>query len=378
MLAEYRFTKRLACKAAGILLICIAGIAAAAPAVHGVSGTLSHKGTVTVSGAGFGAKAAAAPVVWDDASGTDMLAKWTGVWPTGSSDSSYNLQYRAPVRGISLPHSNISRYITGCGIGGDATTGENVMMWKSRVMTSYPAYSYFSWYQRSDDRWLFRGDNNYKVWDFSNGSEPYDLPNNWYIEYNPRPTSLSAIPSWHINDDAFPDGLNGDIRAWWGAEAINPMAGAWTKIELQIRYDKTSSGYVKLWENGVLKIDYSGRTDGLPGNVRAEAVGGFQRAHSTSAWRYFADVYVDYTPARVVLANNAALPLATVIEPQIPTAWSAGSITLSVNLGKFAPGQTAYLFVVDAAGNPSATGYPVTVGRSAGNRLPPPQRLRIL
>jgi hypothetical protein len=156
------------------------------------------------------------------------------------------------------------------------------------------------------------------------------------------------------------------------------MSGVWTKIELEIRYDKTSSGYVKLWENGVLKMNYAGRTDGLPGATRSEAVGGYQRQHSSTAWRYFADVYVDYTPARVVLANNSVLRLATVIEPQVPSAWSPTSITVSANLGRFNAGDTAYLFVVDPLGNPSATGFPVTVGQSAPNRLPPPRNLRRL
>jgi hypothetical protein len=358
--------------------MCIAGVVSANPVVQGVSGTFSHKANVTLTGAGFGNKAGAAPIVWDDASGTDMLAKWTGFWPTGVSDASYNMSYRTPIRGISLPHNNITKYIAGCGIGGDATTGNNVMMWKARVMTSYPAYSYFSWYQRSDDAWPFGGDNNYKVWDFSNGAEPYDLPNNWYIEYNPVPSSLTSVPNWHLNDDAYPSGLNGNIGTWWGSEAINPMSGVWTKIELEIRYDKTSSGYIKLWENGALKINYTGRTDGLPGNTRAEAIGGYQRQHGSTAWRYFADVYLDYTPARVVLANNSALRLATVIEPQVPSAWAPSSITVSVNLGRFRAGDTAYLFVVDPSGIPSAAGFPITVGGSAPNKLPPPRNLRRL
>ena len=43
--------------------------ALATPLVQNVSGTLSHGGTVTITGAGFGSKAKAAPLVWDNASG---------------------------------------------------------------------------------------------------------------------------------------------------------------------------------------------------------------------------------------------------------------------------------------------------------------------
>jgi hypothetical protein len=93
-------------------------------------------------------------------------------------------------------------------------------------------------------------------------------------------------------------------------------------------------------------------------------------------WRYFADVYLDYTPARVVLANNSVLGQATIIEPQIPSAWTASSISVSVNLGKFASGQTAYLFVFDSTGTASAAGFPITVG-GATTTLPAPSNLRV-
>lgn len=83
-------------------------------------------------------------------------------------------------------------------------------------------------------------------------------------------------------------------------------------------------------------------------------------------WRYWADVYLDYSLARVVLANNANLNNATIREPQISSAWSTSSISFSVNLGKFTAGQTAYLFVFDPSGVPNTTGYPITVGGSSG------------
>src|SRR5437773_8983200 len=79
-------------------------------------------------------------------------------------------------------------------------------------------------------------------------------------------------------------------------------------------------------------------------------------------WLYFDDTYVDTTLSRVVLADKPVLSQATIIENQIPSSWSDGSITATVNLGQFAQGQTAYLIVVDSAGTPSATGLAVTAG----------------
>ena len=52
--------------AAGILLCGVAPLALGAPAISGVSGTLSSGQTVTISGSGFGTKPQAAPLLWDD------------------------------------------------------------------------------------------------------------------------------------------------------------------------------------------------------------------------------------------------------------------------------------------------------------------------
>lgn len=354
--------------------------ASAAPALHSTSGTFSHKATVTLTGSGFGTKGVAAPVVWDDASGTNILSKWSGVWPSNSPDSSRNLAYRTPIRGVGLPHSNVTRYIAGGAADAGANGGWNIMMWKTRTVSSYPYYSYFSWYQRADDNWVFEGDNNYKVWDFSKGSEPYDLTANWYLEYNSRPESRSSTPSWHMLDDGS-TGLDGNSSNWWWGSAINPMSGTWTKIELEIRYDNTSNGYVKLWENGALKVNYKGRTDGYSGTTRAEAVGGYIRSYNANNWRYYADVYLDYSRARVLLANASELSRATIVEPQIPSAWNDGTVQFTVNLGRLSTGQTAYLFVVDGNGAVSTTGLSVNIGggstAAAPMTLTAPTNLRV-
>jgi hypothetical protein len=99
-----------------IALLCSAAVANAQPSVTSTSGTWSHKGTITIAGSGFGAKASAAPVIWDDASGTDIAATWDGAWPNCSRNSAHNLAYRTPAevgRNIPLPHQHLTRYIAG-------------------------------------------------------------------------------------------------------------------------------------------------------------------------------------------------------------------------------------------------------------------------
>src|SRR5205814_5920574 len=235
------------------------------------------------------------------------------------------------------------------------------------TITSFPAYSYASWYQRSDDGWHFGGDDNYKTFAYSEGVGPYSLPNNWYMEYNPRPTSPTSGAAWHLNDDALGTSTQSlqiadqNGHSFWWDGAVNPMAGQWSKIELEIKYTSQTDGYIKSWENGILRVDYRGKTDGLPGGTRTEGIGGYADNYPyTSNWRYFADVYLDYSRARVILGDAPTLDASTIREVQIPTLWSDASIDVTVNLGRFADHQTAYLYVVNEDGVGNAVGIPIT------------------
>jgi hypothetical protein len=345
----------------------------ATPLPQGVSGTLNHGATVTISGSGFGTKTTAAPLVFDDASGSLITDKWSGVWPNALPG--YNLGYYAPMRNISLPHSHVTRYIAGAHAANTgANSGYDVLMWKNIALPALPYYIYASWYQRVDDQWHFGGDNNFKTFDYSLGTEPYALNQSWYICYGPpHPDSNTDSGIQWTNETGTPlldPDLNGN-NAWWGL-AVNPMGGQWSKVEIAVRVSSQSDGYINMWENGHQVMNYVGITDNYGGTNRSITVGGYARMQGyTSNWRYFDDVYVDTTLARVVLADKPVLSQATIVEIQIPSAWSDTSITAQVNLGRFTQGQTAYMFVVDASGNVSATGLAVTAGGSAAATVAP-------
>ena len=362
--------------AAAFVLLGVPAFAFAQPTISGASGTWTHKGSVTVSGLGFGTKPTAAPLVWDDASGTDIRNNWNGAWPDCAGNATYNLNYKTPLqvgRGVELPHSRITKYIAGAHNPGTGfNCGYNVMFFKNRTIT-LPSYSYLTWYERTDGGWRFGDDDNFKTFAYASGTTPYEPDANWYIEYNPRPTSTTSGATWHINDVSgsmqTPD-QNGN--SWWWGAAINPMSGTWQKIELEIKHTNLTDGYIRQWENGVLKINYAGATDKMAGTMRTFGIGGYARMYGfTSNWRYFADVYFDSTRARVILGNAATLAASTIREVQIPTAWSNTSITLAANLGKFPDGQTVYLYVVDANGNANAAGFPVVLSASAPDTTPP-------
>lgn len=336
--------KTLSLVAAGLLIASHSALGA--PTISNLSGNLSHNSELTISGSGFGTKSQAAPLVWDDASGTNILDKWDDVWPRSGTNPAYVPSYTTPVRGTSLPHNNITKYIAGAhGDNVDAYRGPNVFLIKEHPVTSYPAYTYASWYQRSDDNWTFCGDNNYKVFATSPSERsPYIAPY-WYIEYNRRPTSTTNTPAWHIMH--LPDG---DTENWWADSAVNPMSGVWSKIEIQIKYTDQSNGYIKVRENGVERMNYNGTTASGSLGLRNEGIGGFVRcAGYSNNWRYFADVYLDNSLARVVLANNVNLSNANIIEPQVPSSWSDNSVKVNINRGRLGNlGTGTYLFVFDA------------------------------
>jgi len=354
--------------------VAAAAQAVGAPVVQQVSGTLNQGSTVTVSGSAFGAKATAAPLVWDDASSTDISDKWDGAWP--SSIPPYNASYHSPMRGVDPPHNHDTRYIAGdqyaptvaTAVAGGAYGGGNMVVFKNINVAAFPLNIYASWYQRLDDAWAFGTINNIKTFAYSVCCSPYQMPNNWYTAYGPpHPTSSSDRGSqWVITDDGKslinPD-MNGH-NAWWGS-AVNPAAGKWSKVEVSVKLTNQNDGYIQVRENGNLVVNYAGPTDKYPGTSRTVGVGGWSLIKAPNNWRYYADVYLDTTLSRIVLANNADLSQATIIENQIPSSWSESSITATVNLGQFQAGQTAYLFVVDSTGTPNASGLPVSVDGAA-------------
>lgn len=370
--------------AIGLVILSAAPPLLAAPTVGGVNGAMNHKAIITISGSGFGSKATAAPLAWDDATGSNLAKIWDGAWP--NLLPGYNTGYYSPMRGISPPHSHDTRYIAGAHAGNTgAYSGWNVLIYKVVSLPSFPCYIYASWYQRADNEWVFaQGNdyNNFKTFDYSEGSNPYagsTNPNNpyqgnsWYTAYGPpHPSSNTDTGTQWTTETTTPltNPDNNGHNAWWGM-AVNPMAGKWSKVEIAFKVTNQADGYVNVWENGHQVVSYAGPTDTYVGTQRTIAIGGFSHIHSTSNWRYFDDIYVDTTLSRVVLANNPVLSQATIIENQIPSAWSDSSITATVNLGQFTQGQTAYLFVVDSSGTPSAKGLAVTAGGSANPPNPP-------
>jgi hypothetical protein len=370
-----------------ILFLILPLVAYATPSITSVTGAVSQGSTITVNGAGFNTKSKAAPLAWDNCSGTDITVLWSGGWPNKGT-TNYQLAYRTPIRTVSLPHTHITKYLAGS--HGDATDyndGYNVMFWKTLTNVTYPTTIYASWYHQVDPNWDVStdgSDNNFKLFDFSNGSSPFTMngstDSNWYLDYaqtsqgaDPGQTRIPwENPSWEMNDDG------GNLPEVWYGNGPSPL-GHWVKREVEVKITTDSTGYVKEWDNGSLIVNRTGiRTDFFSGTTKSIGIGGYARKEDSNSWQYFADMYFDTTPQRILICYGSSWATRGICEVQIPQTWTdngtSAQIAATVNQGSFPDNSTAYLYVVDANGN-SSSGTKITFGSSGSAGPQPPTGL---
>src|SRR6185369_11294107 len=112
------------------------------------------------------------------------------------------------------------------------------------------------------------GDNNYKVFDYSQGKDPYSNYQ-WYVAYganHPDSRTDTGI-QWCINGQQLSNPDSNGHNAWFDP-AVNPMAGKWSKVEIAIKATDQKDGYVTIWENGHRVLNYAGPTDSWQGDQR--------------------------------------------------------------------------------------------------------------
>lgn len=354
-----------------------------AVSISGTSGTWSHGTTgVSISGSGFGTKDHAAPVAWDDMSGTvntptAILTKWDGYWPSAAS-SARNMQYSTEFRSRPMPHSHTTQYMRGVHNGDGSSIGWNVAFWKTITIADGMAI-WTRVYNYTDPSWVDGGsplDGNYKEFGYSTAGSIYELPNNMYQSLWEKFVPPASSYEFIINDDSSGDGFSTSGNIFWDGGMITP-AGNWRQYEVRIKVAIAgTNGKFHLYQNNVSKIRYNGYFDRYPGFGRSMGWGGYARASfDDNNVRFFADAYFDYEPGaeevpRALLVNNATYANATIVEPQIISAWSDTSITLKVNLGKLADSGSAYLFVFNKDATVNATGHTVTLGGGASISIP--------
>lgn len=379
-----------------ILIVLFPALAMATPNSISVTGSLTHGSAKTITGLEFGTKSPAAPLIWDNCengtvgshsavvgAGTgavrnDGRTGWDQSEPGGSNpptDSDYEVQYRTSWASIPQAHSKSTKYLAGghyedCGVGGPC----NLCYVGVSLASDYDRW-FVMYYLRLPDEWNDVPVNgpNYKEFRIGTAGCNESDACSCYYAHASDPNSVFTGTANILLDGNCSECSGG---GWGDMLAPNP-ALAWRHREMRA---ENIDGYLSIKTanveatGGPVDCDAS-ETLTSRGTIGNWNIGGYGRAlldggtTDNRMKRFWDDLYIDTTWSRVMLCNDETYEDATICEPQIPSAWSTTSITVTANLGALT-GTKAYLFVFDSDNNANATGYEVTLG---GTTLPSTQ-----
>lgn len=293
--------------------------------------TVTNGQVLTITGANFGTKPTAAPVVFDDFEGGALGAKVegraavVGAWGTG--EWSFNVTYDSvqPTQG-----SKVAKHAFGSGTYNaslyvDRNGSTFYLDYWHRVVPRSGTYS------RNFKPWRIYGANdgsfaNDVVFCDSPGWVGTDWGGGSWIQqpmFSTKPPIPRPINVWEHYRVVVKSGAGGII-----SQHRNGVAD----LERATNASGAANGGVRIGHYWGL----DGTDDGAcPGNVGADV--------------YTDLVYVDTSLARVYLADAPTLAQAKHTAIQIPSAWANTAVTVKANTHGFKPGQTAHVIVIDSA-----------------------------
>ncbi len=349
----------------------------AAPAISGVSGTMSNGESITISGSDFGSTGPTVDFFDDFSSGTsgDLYSQTAknaviGTWRAFSAQSPL-----FPKLSNAYAHSGTLSMMHDWSDNGADDGHRKAVANMSTCTTFY--LSFWTYVPTNRD---IPGTNVPALanWKFFHNS--YWVGDTWYVQSDatfvlmsndlPITAGTYFMPlqmGWYdTNSPAFCT-VNGDFGEGYGP--TNMTKGKWHRWEIYIKGD-SSNGTLSHWE-----------MDSSNARRTVSSVTGCNTLHSGEHWNvielpgyargdsnsqtYMDDVYIatgDAALARVEIGNNATYTSCTNLAVCTPTSWADTSITATVRSGSFTSG-TAYLFVTDASGVTSA-GKEITFGSS--------------
>jgi len=388
-----------------LLALLVSSAALAQPSISSATGTLSHGNSVTLSGSNFGTRTTITQAILDHAEGTNVGTLWGVFEPTTASMSTCNLAYRTPIRSVSLPytHASNTKYLAGCHMDADTFSGGNdvYVVTPARTITTYPNVTFISWYWRMDPNWVNfccgaeNADGNNKIHGYGTGPSLNDEGSFfWYTEYDTRPIDSSVVPNIDVADNGnmgyrCVTATTGVCHSGHGAECTpvqtescqafantsgNPING-WRKIDMVIFLDRTTSGSLRIYEDGVKVLHTTGNTDQITStSTRYDGIGWYSRARGIDTWRYFDDIDfragVD-AAAVVFICPGSTFVTRGVCETQQTTSWAASSITFTVNQASLGTLSTRYVYVCDRTWSCNSSGFLLN---AVGGAAPTPMR----
>jgi hypothetical protein len=341
--------------AVAVAFAAVCGSAFAAPSISGVSGDATHGSSITVTGSGFGAKASAGPLKWDDfENGTN-----------GATLESVDPSWHA--------------YSRGGGVYNNSTAHSGALAaYNDPFQIGQFATNYF-YYPPTDEVFV-------SYWVNITNADVTDYA---VIKLTRITSSPAAGGGGVYNGTGDSDYTNINPRyGSSGYTACNPGGGlpvnplgylnlqydTWLRVDM---YKKLSTPPGQA--NGMFDVTTVGIDSEIHHDIVTRAAGetfqqdaiilGLMAANVEGQFElHIDDVYLDNTRARVEIGNAATWAACTHKEMQIPSAWSSGSITVTFNQGSFANGASVWLYVVDADGGAGA-GYPITIGGPVPHHL---------
>ena len=354
------------------LLLLLLPSLAFATGTPSVSGTVStgEELIITTSGS-FGTKLTPAPEVWEDLSDSAYSSLADGdVVPTTSGGYGHPLDAAAPWANMdssypeaSTVYETSSENIRVSGRPVYSITGGRGSINSNSFLTSDYLFVDYWFYSESAISFPVNVDGDpqgaiqtklMRFWPDANKTYGHISPYPGRLSYDRGPTSLEKG------------------RVYGG---LYPVEGEWTHISVWTDGSGTmseggSEGIVKMWSDNILVFNVSDLgllTGGVAGGASAYTyfaligIDPIDRGGHIGKKNFMGDIYVDTTQARVVLADRSSWAEVRHYEMQIPSAWAAGEITVTCNVGSFEGGDTVYLFVVDSDGVVSSRSQALTV-----------------
>jgi hypothetical protein len=186
---------------------------------------------------------------------------------------------------------------------------------------------------------------------------------------------MGTVDGWQTRIDVYPSTNSGHMYANkstncqtsgssaqnWNAKPNNVLLPdkQWHRIETYLRIG--TNAYRDLWVDGKKIAEISGAFTGDSCDIGYLLIGHYFATDTGTprpwANRYWDELYVDTTRARVEIGNSPLWSECTHKEIQIPSAWSNTKITVNAHLGTLQSSKQLYLYVIDANGKVNSNGF---------------------
>jgi hypothetical protein len=353
----------------------------AAPTITGLSGTVTHGSTVIISGSGFGTKSTAAPMKYDDFESGAVGENIGNGW---------NLIVNQPPSGVEkhfpIYSTNVLRPNSPSTRSAQARFDDAGLNCSGEGCRTASNFGFSGHYEGSN-----------QIGSTPGLKLPVIFVDAWvfYANANPESRNVKMIrvhsnsyrPNMYFNIYCFSDTdgarLGQDSDAGSVTNIILPsnpwrgssfFAGNWRHFQMYLAQSTAgqANGTAVLAINNKTSIDRTNMANATDDTHYWDTLWfGNWVGHDGNQWctqnspgntyTYWDNVYVDTTRSHVEIGDASTYVANTHTEIQIPTAWSANSVSVSINRGSFTSG-TVYLYVVDSTGAVNANGYPVTLG----------------